>query len=226
MRNLRKDSTAGALERVSPPGEAGRRRGAVVRMLQLGSLALVAGLLALLGWRVAGKGYSGELVAAIRDGKAPAAPAFELPVIWDEAATWPVPARRALGDGRLSLGELRGYPVVLNVWASWCVPCRDEAPILRSSAAAHAGSVVFLGLDVQDFVSDARRFLERFRVNYVSVRDGAGEIMDVYGATGVPETYYVDRNGRIVAHSLGAIDREQLEAGIAEAIEGGNVDAP
>jgi cytochrome c biogenesis protein CcmG/thiol:disulfide interchange protein DsbE len=109
---------------------------------------------------------------------------------------------------------LRGHPVVVNFWASWCIPCKKEAPLLAASARTHRGQVVFLGIDVQDFKSDARRFLRRFDTPYVSVRDGPGSTYGDYGLTGVPETYWLDARGRIVAHYAGQIDRDQLEEGI------------
>jgi cytochrome c biogenesis protein CcmG/thiol:disulfide interchange protein DsbE len=180
----------------------------------------VAALLALLAWRLAAKNRGADLVSAIAAGRAPAAPAFDLPVIWPRAETWPPQLRRALADGRVALRELRGYPVVLNFWASWCVPCKKEASILAASARAHAGTVAFLGIDVQDLSSDARRFLRRHGGSYVSVRDGAGSVYSAYGLTGVPETYYLDRRGRILAHSLGQLSREELEQGIAQALAG------
>jgi cytochrome c biogenesis protein CcmG, thiol:disulfide interchange protein DsbE len=90
-----------------------------------------------------------------------------------------------------------------------------------SSRVAHRRRVVFLGLDVKDFSSDARSFLKHFNVNYVSVRDGGGGTYDDYGLTGLPETYFLDRRGRIVAHVLGEISRAALEAGVETAIRGG-----
>ena len=180
----------------------------------------VVALIALIAVRMVSADRARSLVADVRAGKGPPAPGFDLPVIWDETATWPVPLRAALPDGRLSLAELSGYPVVINFWASWCVPCREEAPLLAASARAHAGTVVFLGIDVQDFESDALGFLRRFDVNYVSVRDGGGDTYEAYGLTGVPETYYLDGDARVVAHSLGAVSRAELEAGIAKATEG------
>jgi cytochrome c biogenesis protein CcmG/thiol:disulfide interchange protein DsbE len=192
------------------------------RALQLGALGLVAGLLALLGWRLVDKGRGASLVAAIADRKKPAAPGFELPVIWRHAETWPDTLRRSLEDGRVAIAELRGRPIVLNFWASWCIPCKHEAPLLAASARAHAGEVAFLGVDVQDFKSDARRFLRRYEANYVSVRDGGGSTYSGYGLTGVPETYYLDARGRIVAHTPGEVTQEKLETGIELALEGGD----
>ena len=193
----------------------------LLRALQVLALAAVAGLLALLVWRVVHAGRGGHLVAEVRAGKNPAAQQFTLPVLWARADTWPKAARGALKDGQLSLRELRGYPVVINFWASWCIPCKHEAPLLAASAHAHAGKVAFLGIDVQDFSSDARRFLSHFDTPYVSLHAGGGKsgVYEDYGLTGVPETYWLDARGRIVAHYPGEISRRQLEDGIRQAVK-------
>ena len=196
------------------------RKRPLVRVAQALTLAAVAGLLALLLWRVIDQGRGAQLVSLIREGKNPPAPSFSLPVLWDRKETWPRDARGSLADGKVSPMELRGHPVVVNFWASWCVPCKKEAPVLDASALAHRGRVVFLGIDVQDFKSDARRFLHRYNTPYVSVRDGAGSTYDAYGLTGLPETYWLDARGRIVAHHAGQIDHDQLEAGIRLATGG------
>jgi cytochrome c biogenesis protein CcmG/thiol:disulfide interchange protein DsbE len=186
------------------------------------ALVLVGGLLALLVWRVVNVGQGGRLVNAVREHKKPIAPDFRLSVLWPQVATWDTSARAALTDDRVSLAELLGKPIVLNFWASWCIPCRHEAPRLVASASAHRGAVIFLGIDVKDFSSDARKFLRRFQVNYVSVRDGGSRLYDNYGLTGLPETYFIDRRGRIVAHVIGEISRAQLEDGIANATRSGS----
>ncbi len=206
-------------EQAEQPKRRGRRR-PWFRLFQIGSLALIAGLLALLVWRVTFAERGANLVSAIAAGKRPLAPSFDLPVIWSHNETWPPRLHGGLVGGRLSLAELRGSPVVVNFWASWCIPCKREARRLVASAKEHEGQVAFLGVDIQDFKSDARRFLRHFQTNYVSVRDGDDSTSSDYGLTGVPETYYVDRRGRIVAHSNGEVSRRELEAGLKQAIGG------
>jgi cytochrome c biogenesis protein CcmG/thiol:disulfide interchange protein DsbE len=205
-------------EAEEPPQRA--RAGPLLRAAQLVALGSVAALLVLLVWRVVHAGSGAHLVREIRSGKKPLAPQFTLPVLWAHDETWPTDARRALADGQLSLRELRGHAIVINFWASWCGPCKDEAPLLAASARAHSGKVVFLGVDVQDFKSDARKFLKRFDTPYASVRAGGGkyDVYSDYGLTGVPETYWLDARGRIVTHYPGQISRRQLEGEIREAM--------
>lgn len=181
------------------------------------ALATIAALVVLLAWQVLNAGKGANLVAEVKSGNRPPAPAFHLAVIWDRSETWPARLRGKIADGSISLSELRGSPVVVNFWASWCVPCKEEAPILASSARRHAGKVAFVGLDIHDFKSDALRFLNRYRVNYVSIRDKGDGTYRAYGLTGVPETYFLDRLGRVVAHTLGAISERELEEGIRQA---------
>jgi cytochrome c biogenesis protein CcmG/thiol:disulfide interchange protein DsbE len=211
----------GRLLEVGPSGLRPRRpRRPLLLTFQVAALALVAALLALLVWRVVASQRGTSFVSDIGAGKAPAAPAFRLDVIWRDSRYWPASLRPALADGKLSLDELRGYPIVLNFWASWCIPCKDEARALAAAAQHHRGRVLFLGVDVQDFTSDARSFLRRNRVPYVSVRDGSGSAYENYGLTGVPETYYLDARGRAIAHAPGQVSREDVETGIAGAVAG------
>jgi len=186
---------------------------------QLLALACVAGLLALLVWRVVNTGQGGRLVNAVREHKRPIAPDFRLGVLWPHTETWPR-STRDLITSKVELRSLRGRPVVLNFWASWCIPCAHEAPRLVASAKKHEGGVLFLGVDVKDFSSDARKFLRRFQVNYVSVRDGGSNTYDAYGLTGLPESYFLDASGRIVAHKIGEISAAELEDGIRQALVG------
>lgn len=193
-----------------------------MRLLQAATLIAVAGLFALLVVRLLHTGRGAQLVSEIRSGKNPSAPSFTLPVLWAHGETWPEAARPALTDAQIALRELRGHPVVINFWASWCVPCAKEAPLLRASARAHRGQVAFLGIDINDFSGDARRFLRRYKVNFVSLRDGAGSLQSKYGLTGLPETYYVNAAGRIVAHNPGQLTRDDLTKGLSQAIGRGS----
>lgn len=191
----------------------------VRRALQALAVAIVAALIGLLIRQTVVRGEGPQLVSAVKAGKDPLAPPFELDVLWNHSETWPSSVRGALADERVSLRELRGVPVVLNFWASWCVPCKAEAPRFVASASTYAGKVAFLGIDVQDFETDARRFLTRYETNYVSVRDGDDSTSSAYGVTGIPETYYLNARGRVVAHSVGEVSAEELEANLLKAIK-------
>lgn len=179
------------------------------------SLVLVAALFTLLVYRLVDSGGGGRLVSEIRAGKKPAAPQFALKVIWPQTQTWPSRLRRAGAGEKLSLKELRGYPTVINFWASWCGPCEAEASRLAESAREHRGRIVFVGVDVNDFRSDARRFLRRHHVNYVSLQASGSSLSDSYGLIGLPETYYLDGAGRIVARTVGQVSNRKLQAGLA-----------
>ena len=190
---------------------SGDRRRLLIRLSQAVAVGLVVALLGLLIWDLVGTSSGASFVTKIDQGKNPPAPAFALPVLWDRRENWPSALRSRLDDGRVTLAELRGYPVVLNFWASWCIPCREEAPSFRAVAQRYAARVAFVAVDIQDLKSAARGFLRRHQVNYVSLRDGSDHTYNAYGLTGVPETYFVDRRGRAVSHGVGAISRRDLE---------------
>jgi len=191
-----------------------------MRALRASAAALVLGLLALLVWGTLAAGRGQNLVNEIARGNKPAAPAFTLGVIWPHGETWPPGTRRALADSRLSLRELRGHPVVLNFFASWCVACKHEARLLHAEAQQRAGRVLFLGIDVQDLTGDARAFARKYRLNYVAVRDRSDGTYAAYGLTGVPESYFIDSRGRIVVHIPGEATRSTLDEGIATITSG------
>jgi len=120
-------------------------------------------------------------------------------------------AARLDGAGSISLSSLRGRPVVLNFWASWCVPCRDEAPLLRQAERVYGDRVQLLGVDIRDARPDALRFVDRYNIEYPSVRDESLDVYDAYGLTGQPETFFIDDEGVVVEHVNGPLlDREQL----------------
>ena len=114
----------------------------------------------------------------------------------------------------MSLRELRGTPLVLNFWASWCDPCRAEAKVLeRAWKQQSAGDVLFLGLDAQDAREDARDFIAQFGLTFPHVRDPGNDTQRAWGVTGLPETYFIAADGRVVGHVIGTVDDEQLRDG-------------
>ncbi|MDQ3916648.1 MAG: TlpA family protein disulfide reductase [Actinomycetota bacterium] len=107
------------------------------------------------------------------------------------------------GDAVVALDDLRGKPVLVNFWASWCVPCKDEAPLLEAAYRRYRGEVEFLGVNVKDAHSDALAFVDRYGVSYPQVRDEGLEWYDGFGLTGQPETFLIDADGEIVEHYKG-----------------------
>lgn len=115
-----------------------------------------------------------------------------------------VAAARLEGDGEIALHDLRGTPVLVNFWASWCGPCEDEAPYLEAGYDRYGDEIAFVGVNIKDARSDALRFVERFDVAYPQVRDEELEWYDEFGLTGQPETFLIDADGEIVEHVQGA----------------------
>lgn len=113
------------------------------------------------------------------------------------------------------LAGLRDYPVVINKWASWCGPCREEFPELQSQAAEHAAEVAFIGLNANDSTEAAETFLRDHPVPYPSFSDPDQEISRSYDATNFPETIFLDRTGEVVHIRRGPYtDPEELAADI------------
>jgi cytochrome c biogenesis protein CcmG/thiol:disulfide interchange protein DsbE len=122
-----------------------------------------------------------------------------------------------LFDGQsFSLAEQRGKPTIVNFWASWCLPCEDEAVALERSARRYADRVSFVGVAVQDTDGNARAFVRRFGVTYPNGLDASGEIAIDFGMTGVPETYFIDSSGRIVRKWQGPLDEALIARFLGE----------
>lgn len=173
-------------------------------LLLVGVAAVVAAFVGLLAWQLVSEDRARGLIAAVARGEKPEAPDFELP---------------RLGEpGTLRLSSLRGTAVVLNIWASWCDPCREESPALQDAYERWSDrGVVVLGVDYQDASSAALAFVAEYGLTYPSVRDGSGSVLARFGVTGVPETFFIDRQGRVVGYFSGPVDLASLDAEIEKA---------
>lgn len=171
-----------------------------MRARPLIALAAVAALVALLVFGLVSKGDSG---LAVGD----PVPDKELP--------------RLEGGGALEIADFRGRWVLVNLWASWCAPCRVEAPDLERFADDYRDrKLTVLGINVQDNSKDARAFVREFDLSYPQVRSVGDERNDAFGARGVPENFLVDPRGRLALIWRGYVDRRFLEENVVPLIEG------
>jgi cytochrome c biogenesis protein CcmG/thiol:disulfide interchange protein DsbE len=116
------------------------------------------------------------------------------------------------GGRTLALEALRGKVVMIDFWASWCPPCRQEAPVLAQVYEEYKGKgVEFVGVDIWDSRSEALKFIDRYGVTYPSGLDGKGIIAIDYGVSGIPEKYFIDRNGLLVKKFIGPMDEAKLK---------------
>lgn len=132
------------------------------------------------------------------------------------------PFTLSLFDGRkLTLEDLRGKAVFLNFWASWCVPCRDEARELEAAwQKVKDKNMVFLGVAVQDTDKDALEFLKEFNVTYPNGKDETAKIAVDYGTWGIPESFFIDPQGRITYKHVGGIRAALVVSKLEEAAKG------
>jgi len=160
-------------------------------------LACVVGLLGLLAYGVASQERDTSIDDAVSRGEREPAPDFSLPPLD--------------GGEEKSLSDWRGQVVVLNYWASWCDPCREESPLLeRWHKRISKRNATVLGIDVLDVTSDAQAFIEKYGLTYPQLRDRDGSTQEEFGVIAYPETFVIDRKGRIVDSRRGQVDDEFL----------------
>jgi cytochrome c biogenesis protein CcmG/thiol:disulfide interchange protein DsbE len=156
-------------------------------VLVVGGL-LILGLTAIFAWKM----YD-ESQVLVLDGPAPD---FTLPLF---------------EGGEITLSDLKGQVVVVNFWASWCIPCRDEAPFLEQAWRKYREQgVMFIGIDYLDTDKEAQAFLAEFGVSYPNGPDLGTKIAKQYHLTGVPETFFITKDGRLGDMEIGPLTEERL----------------
>lgn len=154
------------------------------------ALLAVIALVGLLVYGLASKGTVGISVGE-------AAPAGPLP--------------RLIGKGEGSLAEYRGRWVLVNFWASWCIPCRQEAPTLERFQRRYGGpGFTVLGIDTRDLSGDGQHFVHQYGLTYPQLRDGDGQRAHEFGTTGVPENFLVNPRGKLRLLNRGPVSGEYL----------------
>jgi len=175
-----------------------------VRRALIPSLVAVcaAGLLGVLVYGVAARSHSRTLDDAVAHGQRPPAPDRSLPLLQ--------------GGGQRRLADYRGQVVVVNFWASWCTPCAEEAPLLNRTQAAlsHIRGTI-IGVTFRDLSSDSLAFMSEHHSTYPSLRDVDGKLAQAYGTTQLPETFVLDRSGRVAAISRGEVSSDFLRRAVA-----------
>ena len=132
----------------------------------------------------------------------------------------PAFALREVGTGRtIDLTQLRGKPVVLNFWATWCGPCYEEHPLLVQNATAMGNQVQFIGVVYEDTEQKIMKFLNERGHSYPTLVDEEGKTAIAYGVGGVPETFFLDASGKIVAKFNGPLTTDEIQANIRKTLQ-------
>ena len=117
----------------------------------------------------------------------------------------------------ISSADFRGHDLVVNFWASWCVPCETEMPLLESAYRAEHGRVTFLGIDTNDTRNAAIAFLAKVRVTYDAASDPHGRVSSAYRLFGLPTTVFISSSGRVLGRHIGQMNASTIEAALREA---------
>jgi cytochrome c biogenesis protein CcmG/thiol:disulfide interchange protein DsbE len=161
-------------------------------------------LIGVFAWVYAGRPGQGVEIASTADNREPA-PGFALASLTDDGVV-------------IDLGDLSGTPVVVNFWASWCVPCRREMPALEAVHKEYADQVAFIGVNHQDTRSAAKALVAESGVTYPSVYDPGGDVAIDYGLYGMPTTVFVAADGRVAGRHTGELTPEDLRDALDEVL--------
>ncbi len=178
----------------------------VLTPVPIAIVCAVLALVALLAYGLSQNEPDRSVEDALARGELEQAPALDLP--------------KLSGGGQASLADYRGDVVVLNFWASWCEPCREESPLLErwhKRMAGRGGTV--LGVDVLDVTGDAEEFIEEYGLTYPMLKDKDGDALEGFGVVAYPETFVIDRDGRIRAVRRGPVDEAFMRTEVAPLLE-------
>lgn len=172
---------------------------------------ITAGMVTTLGWAVFGNRLSGQ--------PANLDPVTDAPVrlrgnpLGQRAPDFTL---RDVDGGEVTLSDLRGRPLLINFWATWCGPCRTEMPVIEAAYEQHrAAGLVVLAIDVRENPELARTFAGWLGVSFTLLDDGSGDVAQRYRVTAFPTSFFVDRAGVIRAWQVGAMDRPTLDQHLA-----------
>ena len=178
----------------------------VLSPVPIAVICVLLALIALLAYGLAQNEPDRDVDEALARGEREPAPALELP--------------RLGRGGSGSLADYRGQVVVLNFWASWCEPCKEESPLLERwhRRMRDRGGTV-LGVDMLDVTGRAQEFIDEYGLTYPMLKDKDGEGLEQFGVVQYPETFVIDRQGRIAAVQRGPVDEEFLRRSVAPLLE-------
>ena len=178
----------------------------VLTPVSIAIVCAVLALVALLAYGLSQNEPDRSVEDALARGELERAPALQLPKLSGGA------------DG--ALADYRGEVVVLNFWASWCEPCREESPLLERWHKRMVGSGgTVLGVDVLDVTGDAQDFIEEYGLTYPMLKDKDGDALESFGVVAYPETFVIDREGRIAAVRRGPVDDAFMRTEVAPLLE-------
>jgi cytochrome c biogenesis protein CcmG/thiol:disulfide interchange protein DsbE len=178
----------------------------VLTPVSIAIVCAVLALVALLAYGLSQNEPDRSVEDALARGELERAPALQLPKLSGGA------------DG--ALADYRGEVVVLNFWASWCEPCREESPLLErwhKRMVGRGGTV--LGVDVLDVTGDAQDFIDEYGLTYPMLKDKDGDALESFGVVAYPETFVIDREGRIAAVRRGPVDDAFMRTEVAPLLE-------